>query len=70
MEITTDTVEYCLRLRDKISSLMNLGTTPPSHQVLDLSSEGQRMCDQGQPKGGVMRLRKALMLMQHPEEDH
>ena len=65
MEITTDTPEYCLYLRDRVYDLVHLASSPPPKEVTDLSTEGQRMCDQGQTRGGIMRLRRALMLMMH-----
>jgi hypothetical protein len=64
LEITSDTPEYCLHLLDRLSSLVRQAVQPPPHEVTDLSSEGQRMCDHGQPRGGIMRLRRALVLMQ------
>ncbi|HEY4041410.1 MAG TPA: hypothetical protein VGM32_06150 [Rhodopila sp.] len=64
MEITTDTPEYCRKLLDRMSSLARLATTPLPREVTDLTSEGQRMCDHGQTRGGIMRLRSALMIME------
>jgi hypothetical protein len=64
LEITSDTPEYCLHLLDRVSSLVRESVQPPPHEVTDLSSEGQRMCDHGQTRGGIMRLRRALVLMQ------
>ena len=63
-EITSDTPEYCLHLFDLVSALVRQSVQPPPHEVADLSSEGQRMCDHGQTRGGIMRLRRALVLMQ------
>ncbi len=62
-QVTTDTREYCNKLRDRVSMLIHEARTPPSTEVFDLSVEGQRMCDHGQPRGGIQRLRRALMLM-------
>ena len=42
---------------------------PPPQEVTFLSSEGQRMCDQGQTRGGILRLRRALVLMMHRSDD-
>jgi hypothetical protein len=65
LEITSDTPEYCMHLLDLVSNLVRQSVVPPPHEVTDLSSEGQRMCDHGQTRGGIMRLRRALVLMQH-----
>jgi len=64
MEVTSDTPQYCLHLVDRISDLVRLATTPIPHEVTDLSTEGQQMCAHGQTRGGIMRLRNALLLME------
>lgn len=63
--VTSDTPEYCLQLLDRISDMVRVAETPPPEEVTSLSSEGQRMCDQGKTRGGIMRLRRALLLMTH-----
>ena len=60
--VTTDTPQYCLHLLDEVSELMRLSPAPPP-EVTSLSTEGQRMCGQGQTRGGIMRLRRALVLL-------
>jgi hypothetical protein len=67
--VISDTPEYCLRLLDRVSELVRLASAPPPREVTSLSSEGQRMCDQGQTRGGILRLRRALMLMVHQGEE-
>lgn len=64
MVITTDTPEYCQKLLGRISELIRLATAPVPREATDLTSEGQRMCDNGQTRGGIMRLRSALMIME------
>ena len=61
--VTSDTPEYCLRLMDRVSELVRVATDPPPQEVTALSSEGQRMCDEGHTRGGILRLRRALMMM-------
>ena len=61
--ITTDTPQYCLRLLDRVSEAMHSLTAPPPEDVTSLSTEGQRMCNQGQTRGGILRLRRALVLL-------
>lgn len=65
MEVTTDTPEYCLQLADRVNSLVEVAATKPSQQVAYLQVEGKRMCEQGQTRGGIMRLRQAILLMKH-----
>lgn len=60
--VTTDTPQYCMHLLDQVSELMRLVPAPPP-DVTNLSTEGQRMCGQGQTRGGIMRLRRALVLL-------
>lgn len=67
-QVISDTPEYCLQLLDRVSELVRVAATPPPQEVTSLSSEGQRMCDQGQTRGGILRLRQALMLMMHQGE--
>ncbi len=62
-QVISDTPEYCLHLLDRVSELVRGAATPPPQEVTFLSSEGQRMCDQGQTRGGILRLRQALLLM-------
>jgi hypothetical protein len=63
-QVTTDTPQYCLVLLDRVSDLVRGLTVPPPQEVTNLSSAGQQMCDQGQTRGGIMRLREALVLLQ------
>jgi hypothetical protein len=67
LEVTSDTPEYCLRLLDRLSERVHLAPTPPPSEVTDLSTEGQRMCDQGQTRAGILRLRRAWLLMTRRE---
>jgi hypothetical protein len=64
MEITTDTPEYCHKLLTRIGELVRISTAPIPREASDLTTEGQRMCDHGQTRGGIMRLRSALMIME------
>jgi hypothetical protein len=64
MEVTSDTPEYCLHLLDRISELARLAAVPAPREVTDLTTEGHRMCAHGQTRGGIMRLRSALMIME------
>ena len=61
-QVTTDTPRSCLQLLDEVSEQVRVRANPPE-EVTNLSTEGQRMCDQGQTRGGIMRLRRALVLL-------
>jgi hypothetical protein len=62
-QVTSDTPEYCSRLLDRISELTRTAQAPPPEEVTSLSVEGRRMCSQGQTRGGLVRLRRALVLL-------
>jgi hypothetical protein len=62
-EITTDSREYCERLRREITCLIRQATIPLETRILDLSAEGQRMCEQGRTRGGIQRLRRAMVIL-------
>lgn len=64
MIVTSDTPEYCLHLLDRVSELVRISTAPVPREVTDLTTEGHRMCSHGQTRGGIMRLRSALMIME------
>jgi hypothetical protein len=69
-QVTSDTPEYCSRLLDRISELARSTDAPPSYEVTSLTIEGQRMCNQGQTRGGLLRLRRALALVLLNNEGH
>lgn len=66
--VTSDTPEYCLHLLDRLSEMVRVAGSPPSREVAVLSSEGRRMCGQGQTRGGILRLRRALVMMMHQSD--
>ena len=65
--VTSDTPEYCLFLLDKVSAMVRQAHTPPPVEVTQLSTEGQRMCDHGLTRPGILRLRRAVVLMQETD---
>lgn len=65
--VTTDTVEYCHTLRDRVLVMIRQAQSPPANEVFDLSIQGQRMCDQGHPRHGIQRLRRALMMLKQQQ---
>ena len=62
--VTTDTPEYCQRLFDRIGQAIRATTTPPPLEVASLSTEGERMCHDGLTRGGILRLRRALLILE------
>jgi len=69
-QVTTDTPQYCLVLLDRVSDLVRDLAAPPPQEVTNLSMAGQQMCDQGRTRGGIMRLREALVLLQGRPKRH
>lgn len=64
MEVTSDTPAYCLHLLDRVSELVRLASAPVPLEVTNLTTEGQRLCANGQTRSGITRLRSALMIME------
>jgi hypothetical protein len=61
--VLTDTPAYCLQLQLMIEDVLRQATTPPPWGVAMLAADGERLCEQGQVHGGVIRLRRALVLL-------
>ena len=62
LRVTTDTAEYCGHLAGRIATVEQ--TQPAGHPTADtLAAEGQHMCAIGHVRGGIARLRRALMLL-------
>jgi hypothetical protein len=66
--VTSDSPEYCDVLMNRISGLSHAAAMPPPTEAATLSEEGERMCVHGQIRGGILRLRRALVLMRHGED--
>jgi hypothetical protein len=67
-EVTSDTPEYCTQLAERIQAMERGAREPLPRDLLALSDEGRRLCDQGQTRNGITRLRRALLLLRHPAE--
>jgi hypothetical protein len=66
MMITSDTVEYCDQLQLRVGKA---GTG--SAEIQRLVAEGRAMCDHGEIRGGIVRLRRALVLLRkHALQPH
>jgi hypothetical protein len=62
MRVMTDTPEYCWHLANEVA-VEQRDAREPSPDVRLLAGEGQRMCDRGLIRGGILRLRRALQLL-------
>jgi hypothetical protein len=58
--ITTDTLEYCINLQQMV---VQRGSRLA--EVRRLLVEGKRMCDHGDIREGITRLRQALVISHH-----
>jgi hypothetical protein len=62
LRVTTDTPEYCGHLAGRIATVQ--ATQPANRPEVDmLAAAGQHMCDIGHVRGGIARLRRALILL-------
>ena len=64
MQVTTDTPEYCSQLAAEVAEARRTVPAPPP-SVRVLADEGQRMCGNGMVRGGILRLRRALLLLRN-----
>ncbi len=60
--VTTDTPEYCARMIARVETGPDLSAE--MHRLLD---EGRHLCERGEVRGGIMRLRRAMLLIQGRE---
>ena len=65
LDLTSDTLAYCESLRERVSTLLRRVNGTPPAEVTRLRVEGQRMCKDGEVRGGVLRLRGAVLLLMH-----
>ncbi len=57
MTVTSDTPGYCLGLAERMEQA---GSMPPQMRVL--WEQGRALCERGHVRGGLMRLRRAMMI--------
>lgn len=62
--VTTDSAAYCVALEKRLPP-------PPDDtpEISRLRAEGRMMCARGHVRGGIIRLRRALMLARGTMED-
>ena len=58
--LTSDTVAYCSQLARQVNERHSA-----NFEVQRLLAEGRELCDRGQIRGGIRRLRHALVLLHH-----
>lgn len=61
--LISDSAEYCAELAGRFAVI---GAEAPSH-LRALADEGQRLCAEGQTRGGIAKLRRALKEAQRGE---
>ena len=59
LAVTTDTPEYCEHMTARVETCPDL--TVEMRRLLD---EGRHLCGRGEVRGGIMRLRRAMLLIQ------
>lgn len=65
LRVTTHTREHCAELAVHATRLRQ--TRPGPHREADvLAREGERLCEHGQIRPGIIRLRRAIMLLRTP----
>ena len=69
LRITSDTLAYCQHLRAQVNALMRREGGVASAEVMRLRATGQRLCAEGEVRGGVLRLRGAVLLLMHRSPD-
>jgi hypothetical protein len=67
-KVTSDTLTYCRHLALQLDQLKSASSNPPQ-TVNDLYIAGKDMCESGSIRGGILRLRSAIVLLLHPSGD-
>lgn len=67
-EVTSDTPEYCAELAGRIRAMEQRTREPLPRALQDLSDEGQRLCDHGQTRNGITRLRRVLLILRNMQD--
>jgi hypothetical protein len=64
--VTTEGAEYCAHLQQKYAQIERAGKPAAAAEAATLSNEGARMCGRGNTRAGILRLRRALVLIMNP----
>ncbi|MGH7120837.1 MAG: hypothetical protein ACREFP_17935 [Acetobacteraceae bacterium] len=70
MQLLTDTPHYCAELFTDIEATEQTLLQPAPPAVGRLTVEGQQLCALGEVRGGVIRLRRAMVLLHKSSGDH
>lgn len=64
IRVTSDSPEYCETLWRQVRAELREGEHPPgSEGARELAAEGWRLCGEGHLRPGILRLRRALQLL-------
>ena len=64
LRTTTESLEYCKQLYGQVDDLMRSNSKSSSaDQARNLSQEGERLCQHGQTRSGILHLRRAYVLL-------
>ena len=70
MQILTDTQHYCAELFADVEATQNALIEPAPPAVDRLALEGRQLCSLGEVRGGVTRLRRAMVLLHERSGEH
>jgi len=65
--VLTQTPEYCLQLESLLGDVARRNPFPLPGEVQALADDGQLMCERGQIRGGIARLRRALIMLRETQ---
>ena len=68
-QVMTDTPQYCDQLLSRLDAMVHLLAETPSAEITSLSDEGRKLCEQGQARSGIARVRRALVLLKRQETE-
>jgi len=63
MPLLTDTPQYCVELSDEVEEDRRALVSPAPPEVEELAEEGRRLCAIGEVRGGIARLRRAMVVL-------
>lgn len=67
--VTSDSSEYCQHLSGRVDGLARDAKPPPPAEVAGLAREGQRLCEDGKTRSGILHLRRAFIMLRHPDAE-
>lgn len=70
MQLLTDTSHYCAELFTEVEATQQSLVEPAPPAVERLALEGQQLCALGEVRGGVIRLRRAMVLLHKSLSQH